>query len=114
MHCQVFAHKINILFQALLYLFNLYGFFRTTGHALRKLCILTYAIIAVRIKIGNKILENNPERAGYRAGFTARAEHLVALDMPVTGALQGVMITRIYARRFFTMPADSGKGRVFA
>jgi hypothetical protein len=38
----------------------------------------------------------------------------MALDMPVTGALQGVMITGIHARRFFAMPADSGKSRVFA
>jgi len=34
--------------------------------------------------------------------------------MPVIAALQGVMIAGIYARRLFAMPADSGKGGVFA
>ena len=64
MHCQMFSCKIDILFEALFYLFNFYGFPRASACAFRQLGAFTYAIIAFSIQIGNKILENNTKGTG--------------------------------------------------
>jgi len=83
MHCQALSHEINILLQAFFYFFNLYGFFRASAYAFRFLSAFTYAIIALRIKIGDKILKNNPEWAGHGTRLATRAAHLITFDMPV-------------------------------
>jgi hypothetical protein len=114
MHSQVLAYKINIFFRVLFYLFNLYCLFRASGHAFREFSAYAYTVIAAGIQIRNKILENNPEGAGYGTGLAAGAAHLVTLDMAVTCPFKGIVITGIHARRFFAVPADCGKSSVFA
>jgi len=108
------SHKINVVIRAFLHFPDINCLMRTTGYAFRQLACFTYTIIAFRIQVRNKINEDHPERAGQGTGFTAGAAHLIALQVPVAGALQGIMITGFYAGGLFAMPADSGEGRVFA
>jgi hypothetical protein len=67
MDCQVFADKIYVLVRILLDLFDLYRLVGTGSYAFGKFPVGAYAIIALGIKIGYKILEYYPERAGNRA-----------------------------------------------
>jgi len=114
MYTQVLSDKKYICLKALFYLAHIYCLMRAPDNALRHLLSPTYAVIAFRIQIGNKIREDHPKGAGKGTGFTAGAAHLVALQMPVSCAFKRVMITGIHAGRFFAVPTDSGKSGVFA
>jgi hypothetical protein len=87
MHGQMFAYKINILFYALFDLLNLYGFSRAAGYAFGKYPGYPDAIVTAGIQIGDKIREDDAEGTGNRAGFTTGTAHLIALQVPVRGAL---------------------------
>jgi len=113
-HHQAFADKIDILLGDFLLVAYLDRPVRTSGGARREFSCHPDTIVAFRIEVRNKILKYNAERAGDTAGFTAGATHLCAPDVPVGGALKGIMITGIHARRLFAMAADGRKGRVFA
>jgi len=65
MHCQVLSHKINILLKALFHFFDLYGFFRASKAAFGRSLVFTHAIIALGIKIRDKILKDDPEGTGH-------------------------------------------------
>ncbi len=114
MHCQVLAHKIDIIFGVLFRLFNLYRLFRAAGYAFGQFTGYAGAVIASGIQVRDKILEDYAKRTGYGTGLTACATHLIAFYVSVACPLQGIMIARINARRLFAMPADSSKGSVFA
>jgi hypothetical protein len=113
MHCQVLTHKIDIVFRAFLHFPDLHCFLRASNYAFGEFPAFTYTIIALGIQIGDKIGKDHPKRTGEGARFAAGAAHLVTFQVPVRGALQGIMVARAYARGLFAMPADGGKGGVF-
>jgi hypothetical protein len=114
MHSQILSDKINIFLQIFLYLFYLNSLLGTAGYAFGQLLGLAYAVIAFRIQVRNKILKDNPKRAGYRTTFTAGTAHFITLNMPVGNALEGIVITGINARCFLAVAANSSKCSVFA
>lgn len=115
MHCQMPSHKIYVLIRVLCrYIPDLHRFLGAGDRAFRQSCRDANAEITLRIQIRNKIMENDPEWTGERAGLAARTAHLVTLDVAVGGALKRVMVTGVDARRLLAVPADRGKSSVFA
>jgi len=115
MYRQMNSHKIYALIRVLCRnIPDLYRFFRAGNRAFRQGCRDANAEITLRIQIRDKILKNDPEWTGKRTGLTTRTAHLVTLDVAVGGAFKRVMITGIDARRLLAVPADRGKGSVFA